>query len=58
LFDADIRGYIQSLKDWENSDISSVMYSLADRALYEAKENGRNRCKQCDFRQIPDYSDA
>ncbi|MHC8492688.1 GGDEF domain-containing protein [Thalassospira sp. SM2505] len=58
LFDADIRGYIQSLKDWENSDISSVMYSLADRALYEAKENGRNRCKQCDFRQIPDYSEA
>ncbi|MBN8196527.1 GGDEF domain-containing protein [Thalassospira povalilytica] len=48
--------HIDGLKSWDSGDISAVMYSLADSALYDAKENGRNRCEPCDFKQIPEHS--
>ncbi|RCK22415.1 diguanylate cyclase [Thalassospira profundimaris] len=54
--DHDIAKHFEALKRWNSGDISAVMYSLADSALYHAKENGRNRCEPCDFKQIPEHS--
>jgi diguanylate cyclase (GGDEF)-like protein len=56
-FDKDIASHIEALKSWESGDISNVMYSLADGALYAAKENGRNRCEQCDYTQVAAHSE-
>ena len=50
--DAKVVRNLDALKSRENSDISALIYSLADRALYNAKETGRNRCVLTDFEML------
>ncbi|MDG4720252.1 MULTISPECIES: GGDEF domain-containing protein [Thalassospira] len=57
-FDKDASAHIEAMKSWETGDISNLMYSMVDSALYQAKEKGRNRCEQCDYTQLPEHSNA
>ena len=55
--DKDVAKQFDILKKSESADISGILYSLADRALYDAKETGRNRCNLADFTTLSEFKD-
>lgn len=57
VFDQDVAVQFDVLRNSESSDIPGILYSLADRALYDAKAAGRNRCKLADFSTLLEFKD-
>ncbi|WP_417829367.1 GGDEF domain-containing protein [Thalassospira sp.] len=55
--DPDIAKEFERLRGTDRADISGILYSLADQALYTAKETGRNRCKLADFKTVTEFKD-
>jgi diguanylate cyclase (GGDEF)-like protein len=53
----DVAKQFEALRSSERADISGILYSLADRALYDAKTTGRNRCKLADFKTLCELKD-
>lgn len=47
-----------ALRKAERADISGILYSLADQALYKAKEEGRNRCRLADFKSLSEFKEV
>jgi diguanylate cyclase (GGDEF)-like protein len=56
-FDDDVVRQFEVLRNAQRADISGILYSLADKALYEAKAAGRNRCKLADFSTLAEYKE-
>lgn len=56
-FDQGIAAQFDVLRNSESTDIPGILYSLADRALYDAKAAGRNRCKLADFSTLSEFKD-
>lgn len=56
-FDQDVAAQFDVLRNSESTDIPGILYSLADRALYDAKAAGRNRCKLADFGTLSEFKD-
>ncbi|OSQ47348.1 GGDEF domain-containing protein [Thalassospira alkalitolerans] len=49
---------ITQLKPRENSDLADILYSVADEALYRAKDAGRNCCIMADPVRLTEHLDA
>ena len=56
--DAKVSRTFDALTSHENSDIAALIYSMADSALYKAKEAGRNRCALTEFDLLFDHINA
>jgi diguanylate cyclase (GGDEF)-like protein len=54
----EIRQQFDTLRKAQRADISGMLYSLADQALYQAKEGGRNRCKLADFSGLSEFNEV
>jgi len=56
-FDPEIVQRFEVMRSSVDADISGILYSIADRALYDAKASGRNRCKLADFSKLSELTD-
>lgn len=56
--DSEVATQFEALRTNEKADVSGMLYSLADGALYSAKEAGRNQCKLADFSTLSEFSGA
>lgn len=58
LLPADVAKQFEALKSTKDVDIAGILYSLADQALYKAKEEGRNRCRLADFKSLSEFKEV
>lgn len=56
--DPEVAKQFDALRKAERADISGILYSLADQALYKAKEEGRNRCRLADFKSLSEFKEV